>query len=141
MQPPSPDCMIVESWGPPPAQALVIWERMGTPTPCSRNMKRIAETDHDPSPRQSARNKKNDPTPERSGSAGYESEDGLWEHIWPSTVEQIDEEVTRSPSMRNMLTWLKERRLLTPSGGASRINGPVGTPKPGWQQRNTKPLS
>jgi hypothetical protein len=51
------------------------------------------------------------------------SEDGSWEG--PSTAEEMDEEVTMSPSMQKIFTRLQERRLLTPGGGASAISGPA----------------
>ena len=61
--------------------------------------------------------KKKVPTPERSG-----SEDRSWEQTGPSAVEEFDEEVTPSPSMRKIFTRLQGRRLLTLGGGASGIS-------------------
>lgn len=68
----------------------------------------------DLSPWQSARKKRM--TPERSGSSRFESEDGSWEQTRFLAVEEIDEEVTPSPSMRKIFTRLQERRFWTPGG-------------------------
>jgi hypothetical protein len=57
------------------------------------------------------------------------SEDGSWEG--PLAVEEMDEEVTLSPSMRKIFTQLQERRFLTPGGGASAISGPANQSKDG----------
>ena len=96
-QPLAPDCMIVEQWGRPPTQALMVRERRNHSAPCGRNMEKKAENDH--SPWQSARKKKKVPTPEHFG-----SEDESWEQTWPSSPEEYDEEVTPSPSMRKIFT-------------------------------------
>ena len=75
--------------------------------------------------------KKKELTPEHSGLIGSESEDGLWEQTWPSTAKETNEEVTPSPNMCKIFTWLQERRLLTLGGGASESSKPVGKPKTG----------
>ena len=124
LQPPAPDCMIMEPWGLPSSQVLAVRERKVTPTPCSRNRERTAESEH--SLRQSPRKKKKVPTPECSG-----SDDGSWEQTGHSVAVESDEEVTPSPSMRKIFTQLQERRLLTPGGGASGISGPTGQSKAG----------
>jgi hypothetical protein len=117
LQPPAPDCMIVEKWGDPPSQTLTARERRITPTPCGRNRERMAESDH--SPNQSIRKKKQKvPAVEPSG-----SEDGSWEG--PSAAKETDEKVTPSWSMRKIFTRLQEWRFLIPGGGASAINGPT----------------
>lgn len=46
-------------------------------------------------------------------------------------IEEIDEEVTRFPSMCKIFTRLQERRLLTFAGGASAINGLANQSKDG----------
>ena len=123
-QPSTPDCMIVEQWGHPPSQAPMVWERRITLTPCAPNKEKKAENDH--SPWQSARKKKKVPTSKRSG-----SEDGSWEQMWPSTIEESDEEVTPSPDMCKIFTRLQERRLLSPGGGAFGISGLASQSKGG----------
>lgn len=121
-QAPTPDCMIAGQWGHPPSHVLLVRERKITSNPCSRTKERTVECDH--SPRQRAHKKKKVPTSEHSGSYN-----GTWEG--PSAAEESKEEVTPSPNMRKIFTRLHERRLLTPRGGASAINGQSNQPKEG----------
>jgi hypothetical protein len=85
-----------------------------------RNKEKTAENDH--LSRESSRKKKVLAVA-RSGSS-----DGSWECT--STAEE-SEEVTPLPNMKKIFTSLQERRLLTPQGGASAINGPASQPKDG----------
>ena len=125
--PPAPDCMIVEPWEQPPTQALAVRDQRTTPTLFGRNKERMAETlgnrTLDLSLRHSAHKKKL--TPERSGSFSSQSKDKLWDQTGPSVVEETDEVVTPSPSMRKILTRLQERQFLTHGGGALGTSGPV----------------
>ena len=98
----------------------MVQERRITPTPCSRNKERRAESDH--LLRQSACKKKKVPTFEHCG-----SDDGSWEG--PSTAKELEEEVTLSPCMRKVFTRLQGRRLMTSGGGASAISKPASQSK------------
>ena len=102
---PTPDCMIVDRWVPPPSQGTLARERRAASASGGRNRERTIESDH--SPRHGSRKKMEMVVVERSGSG-----DGSWEE--ESVADDSDEEATPSLNIRRAFTKLQERRLLTP---------------------------
>jgi hypothetical protein len=111
--------MILEQWVAPPSLAMTARERRTASVSCGRNREKVAESDH--SPRWSSRKKKV-LAARRSGSGDGSGED---------SSAETEEELTLSLNVRRAFTRLQEKRLLTPGGGASAINGPTSHFKDG----------
>jgi hypothetical protein len=115
-----PDCMVLEQWVAPPLLRRLLRSAGRFQSLAGLNWEEVVESDH--SPRRSSR-KKNKVLAARFIGLG----DGSGE----DSLAETDEELAPSPNVKRAFTWLQEKRLLTPGGGASAISGPASHSKDG----------